>query len=327
MNNELAYRLPKISIIIPVYNVEKYLCRCLDSISAQNLTDWECILVDDGSLDGSGLICDEYVKKDSRFRVIHQKNSGVSVARNVGIKSALGEWIGFVDSDDWIEKETYQIVLKTAEQNNADLVQWGGFITVGNKDVRKELYVTDFSLDQMDSDSPYGRIFYMLIRKEFLSINNITFPVDLSMGEDWIFAFNCYFKSHKIINIKNVAFYHYFLNPNSTCHQMTKKNLYSQIDFINKFEKLINSSPYKSSLMFFVDKQKMNSKFNLADKLQFKLYRKTFPEIESMLIRTKHVYRPIYILLYMHLDFLAFLGVEIIHILKNVKHFILGKNL
>ena len=91
-----------ISIIVPVYNVEKYLSRCLDSILFQSFPDWECILIDDGSSDNSGKICDEYAQQDDRFIVIHQQNSGVSAARNAGLDIAKGQWFSFVDSDDWI---------------------------------------------------------------------------------------------------------------------------------------------------------------------------------------------------------------------------------
>lgn len=94
-----------ISIIVPVYNVEKYLRECLDSISQLKAFSWEAILVDDGSTDTSGQICDEYAKQDSRFRVIHQKNAGVSAARNAGLDAAKGEWIWFVDSDDSINPD------------------------------------------------------------------------------------------------------------------------------------------------------------------------------------------------------------------------------
>lgn len=94
-----------ISIIVPVYNVEKYLRECLDSISQLKTVTWEAILVDDGSTDTSGIICDEYAKLDSRFRVIHQKNAGVSAARNAGLDAAKGEWICFVDSDDSINPD------------------------------------------------------------------------------------------------------------------------------------------------------------------------------------------------------------------------------
>ena len=109
-----------ISIIVPVYNVEKYLRECLDSISQLKAVTWEAILVDDGSTDTSGQICDEYAKQDSRFRVIHQKNTGVSAARNAGLDAAKGEWIWFVDSDDSINPDFE--ILNPEVLNDADYV-------------------------------------------------------------------------------------------------------------------------------------------------------------------------------------------------------------
>ena len=101
---------PKISIIIPIYKVEKYIRECLDSILNQTFTDWEALLIDDGSPDNSGVICDEYAAKDNRFKVFHKENGGVSSARNLGLEKATGEWVTFIDADDWIEKEAvYQL--------------------------------------------------------------------------------------------------------------------------------------------------------------------------------------------------------------------------
>lgn len=98
--------MPKVSIIIPVYKAEKYLNRCIDSILAQTFTDWELLLIDDGSPDRSGDICDEYAKKDTRIRVFHKNNGGVSSARNLGLDNVLGEYVTFVDSDDWLLENT-----------------------------------------------------------------------------------------------------------------------------------------------------------------------------------------------------------------------------
>ncbi|MBQ5860079.1 MAG: glycosyltransferase [Selenomonadales bacterium] len=111
---------PLISIIIPIYNVEKYLPTCLDSILAQTYTNLEIILVDDGSPDGSGTICDEYASRDSRFVVIHQKNGGVSVARNAGLDHATGNYIGFVDPDDWIEPSMYETMMTSVLKEGCD---------------------------------------------------------------------------------------------------------------------------------------------------------------------------------------------------------------
>lgn len=98
---------PKISVIVPVYKVEKYLRACIDSILAQTFTDFELILIDDGSPDNCGAICDEYAEKDARIRVFHKENGGVSSARNLGIERSRGEWIAFVDSDDWVESDKF----------------------------------------------------------------------------------------------------------------------------------------------------------------------------------------------------------------------------
>lgn len=98
-------RSPKISVIVPVYNVEKYLSLCIDSILSQTFTDFELLLVDDGCTDKSGEICDGYAKTDARIKVFHTENRGVSAARNLGIKEASADWICFVDSDDWVEKK------------------------------------------------------------------------------------------------------------------------------------------------------------------------------------------------------------------------------
>lgn len=111
----------EISIIVPVYNVEQYLRKCVDSILAQTFTDFEVILVDDGSPDNSGAICDEYAKLDSRVRVIHKENGGLSDARNAGIEIAKGKYLGFVDSDDFIDKDMYEILYNDITSYKADI--------------------------------------------------------------------------------------------------------------------------------------------------------------------------------------------------------------
>ncbi len=123
--------MAKISIIIPVYKVEKYLARCLDSVIAQTFTDFEAILIDDCSPDNSGAICDEYAKKDSRIKVIHrEKNGGASVARNLGLEKSQGEYIAFVDSDDYVVPEYLQMMITKLEQSEGDIVQCGFYHVV-----------------------------------------------------------------------------------------------------------------------------------------------------------------------------------------------------
>ena len=110
-----------ISIIVPVYNVEKLLSKCVDSILNQNFKDFELLLIDDGSKDKSGLICEEYAKKDSRISVYHKTNGGLSSARNYGIEHALGEFITFIDSDDYVDKSMLEILYNNMIENDVDL--------------------------------------------------------------------------------------------------------------------------------------------------------------------------------------------------------------
>ncbi len=125
--------MPYLSIIVPVYNVEKYICKCLDSILCQTFTDFELILVDDGSNDDSGAICDAYAKKDERIIVIHRSNGGLSAARNTGIKYANGVFVAFVDSDDYIAPDMYEKCINVSKQTGADMVKCGFYEFVDNE--------------------------------------------------------------------------------------------------------------------------------------------------------------------------------------------------
>lgn len=115
----------KISVVVPVYNVEKYLCECVDSVIAQSFGEWELLLIDDGSSDRSGVICDEYAAKDARIRVIHKENEGVGRARNTGLLAAAGEYVTFIDSDDWIERDMLRDLYDSITAAQADCAACG----------------------------------------------------------------------------------------------------------------------------------------------------------------------------------------------------------
>ena len=122
--------MAKVSIIIPVYNVESYLRRCLDSVVNQTLKDIEIILVNDGSTDGSLAICEEYAKNDDRIKIITRKNGGLSAARNTGLDNATSEYIGFIDSDDWVDTNFFENLYNTAIEKNCD-VAFGDIVIKG----------------------------------------------------------------------------------------------------------------------------------------------------------------------------------------------------
>jgi len=228
--------MPKISIIVPVYQVEKYLRRCLDSIVAQTFTDWECILVDDGSPDNSGKICDEYAEIDNRFRVFHQENAGVSAARNKGLDEAKGEWITFVDSDDYIEEDYLQSF-------NPDELE-NGSLYVHSNYYREEKYQTKvFGIAENElkriCDCTDTKILYAYLEKNsgglllgpcmklfqqsVIKSNNLLFDVRFSFGEDNLFVLS-YLSCSQInkIIVKNYCGYRYTNNENSLSHHKVR---------------------------------------------------------------------------------------------------------
>ena len=179
---------PLVSIIVPVYNAEKFLNRCIDSILAQTFIDWELLLIDDGSKDGSGKICDEYVTKDSRVRVFHKENGGVSSARNLGLDNAQGEWVTFVDADDYVEEN----FLKSFEGNlDADMVV-GNMVEKGPqgnllKDIPAGYHnslqtVLKGNLTKLAFESSWGKLF----RKSL--IDGVRFDEKMKSGEDHHFV-------------------------------------------------------------------------------------------------------------------------------------------
>ena len=199
-----------ISIIVPVYNVENYLNRCVNSILNQTYKNIEIILINDGSIDKSGDICDYYAQKDNRIKVIHQKNSGVSVARNTGLDIAVGEYITFVDSDDYIEPNYCEILLDVLNKNNADVAYCSDFSNQ-HIDINKEFIWKSKEYDPVYKTPNYV-VWGALYRREV--IQNIRFDNDLYVGEDAYFFAKVVKKSNIIVHIDN-PLYHYIYYPNS----------------------------------------------------------------------------------------------------------------
>lgn len=208
------------SIIIPVYNVEQYVSRCIDSIIAQDLDDWEVVLIDDGSSDGSGAVCDDYATKDSRIKVIHETNHGVSHARNTGIDNMTGDYVMFIDPDDWIGPELLS-ECKTAFDKGADIVGFDVFSVVsdGNKEtIRKEHTWRDAG-DRM----VFGTDVYAAILMRSAKLSNKAIKSELLRGErlneKMSFGEDCEYlvrilKKTKSVWLTNYGGYYYFINRN-----------------------------------------------------------------------------------------------------------------
>lgn len=213
--------LPLISVIVPVYKVEPYLCKCVDSILAQTHTNLEIILVDDGSPDNCGAICDEYAKADPRIKVIHKKNGGLSDARNAGMDIMTGKYVAFVDSDDWIEPDMYRRLLEFLEHYDADMAFGGVADDVVRNDTVETAKVSDYGDTPFAEDkiSAMKRYFNgswaawdKLYRAELF--DGIRYPVG-EINEDEAIVLHL-LERCKQVCYTNEVFYHYMKRADGT---------------------------------------------------------------------------------------------------------------
>lgn len=191
-----------VSVIVPIYNVERYLNCCLDSILTQTYTDFELLLVDDGSNDKSGEICDAYANQDQRIRVFHKNNEGVSSARNLGVQQAKGEWITFVDSDDWLEHRYLESFLQ-----DSDLCVQGfysGDVRISYDKAFVEKNVGVFYLKHSYVSGPYCKLF----KRDIIQKNHLSFDLELAYGEDILFLMQYALYCHNMRVVEYVG-YHY----------------------------------------------------------------------------------------------------------------------
>lgn len=216
------------SVIVPVYNVEKFLVKCLDSVVNQTYRNLEIILIDDGSPDNSPAICDEYAARDGRVRVIHQKNAGQAAARNVGISIAKGDYITFVDSDDWIEPDTLEKAVGIIQRNEAvDIVLYNHVEEHGKKKITMCMDVDKYSSTERikegvlrDDIGSYARNIY---RRNLW--DGIKFPENC-FYEDMAIIIDVFMRA-KSIEILNECLYHYnFTNLSSTTRRWSAKSKY-----------------------------------------------------------------------------------------------------
>lgn len=230
--------MPKVSIIVPIYNTEQYIRECLNSIKQQSLTDWECLLINDGSQDRSGIICDQYVKDDSRFKVFHMENNGVSSARNTGLANASGEWIIFVDADDVFAKEALKICINHAEKNNLDALQFSFSQKkedLGNKDEKKTIILdlTEYIASQNVLVSVWGSLF----KTSIIHNNGLIFNTQLKLAEDQLFIFNYMNFAKRIQKIDDVLYW-YRLNPSSATHKSKSLDMIYSLRSLSKFKEV-----------------------------------------------------------------------------------------
>ena len=200
--------MTKFSIIVPIYNVEKYLPKCLDSLINQTYSNIEIICVNDGSTDNSLQILEEYANKDKRIKIINQENQGVSVARNNGIDNATGDYILFVDSDDWLEIYACDILNKKLEKNNSDLIIFNAYIAKNNQ--------CNLGFRCNQENIMYSNMWSICYKREFLNINNIRFPQNIKIAEDHIFKIQSIVIADKISIVDEFLYYYLADRENSS---------------------------------------------------------------------------------------------------------------
>lgn len=218
---------PKVSIIVPVYNAEENIGRCIESVLKQDFEDFELIIVDDGSKDSSGKICDAYAKEDDRIRVIHKENTGVSDSRNLAISAARGEYLQFLDSDDWVTPDATGLFVRTAEENGSDLVIADFYRVVGERlshkgDIQEDgrLSREEFAVYMMEkpADFYYGVLWNKFYRREIIVEHKLSMDKDISWCEDFIFNME-YIRHVKTVYALRVPIYYYVKTPGSLVSQ------------------------------------------------------------------------------------------------------------
>ena len=220
---------PLLSVIVPVYNTAPWLRRCLDSICAQTYTNLEILCVNDGSTDNSAELLAEYAARDSRIKVIHQENAGVSVARNAGLDTATGEYVTFVDADDWLEPDAYGKILPCME-DGVDLVCFGGVIDGEIEQSRRENMEAYACMNFNGTTQSYlgvmrtnVYVWNKIFRKSIIEGYGIQFPVGIACGEDAAFYF-CYASVAGLACYLQENVYHYVQQSGSAMAQFRKKS-------------------------------------------------------------------------------------------------------
>lgn len=278
-----------ISIIIPVYNVEKFLPKCIDSICSQTYSNWELILVNDGSKDYSGIICDQYAQKDARITVVHKQNGGVSSARNSGLKIAKGECVCFIDSDDWIDP-TFLEDFKVNEYN-ADLYISGALYDVYGKVYSYKKYELCYSVTVKDINNefirqkliengyPWGKLFRTAIIRQY----KMEFNQELTINEDHLFVLQFYTNVESMF-ITSTAGYHYTVFDNSGRKLSSKRNTYTEL--------LMASHQFQGILNVLYDKWRF-SQSTYEKWINGFVYSKRLHALRTLILNKEYKYLPV----------------------------------
>ena len=285
--------MPEISVIIPIYNAGLYLNKCIESLISQTFGDFELLLVNDGSNDGSGIICDEYAARDQRIRVFHQPNSGVTAARKNGWKNAQGNWIAFVDADDTAHQNLLEVLINQARQYDCDIVNVS-FQSVpgGRKWIHKKLGLMNHKeyLESFLYNQTYGVVYASIYKKSIVAESTFSFDPSLKIGEDVLMNIDLALRSRSAVNIPDIL-YDYTDNENSVMNRkirhplyferyyQTKKNLFNGEKIVRNQDKILEREKFLFQLDAFYSP---NVKYEKSIFLELKKFEKENPSMHGL---------------------------------------------
>ncbi len=266
-NTSFEMKNPLISIIVPVYNVERYLGNCIQSILSQTFQKIEIILVDDGSPDNSGFLCDKLRKEDNRIKVIHQKNQGVTAARAAGVRIASAEWICFVDSDDELPQNSLELLLNNVKED-IDIVV-GSVQFIGDhkwpyKKMNRKMTGLDL-IKQLLIGKIHGGPYARLIRKTLFDAQTLNIPRSIVCGEDWLMNIRLAQKASAVQIIPDTV-YSYIERSNSA----TSQNPFANKNYISFFERILLESIFKENqkkLKYYIFYDRLYRRYCIAKRL------------------------------------------------------------
>lgn len=243
----------EVSVIIPVHNGEKYIGRCIDSLIKQEFSNWELIVIDDGSTDNTVKICQTYSSLDFRIKIYSQVNQGVSAARNHGLQLAQGKYIAFVDADDWVSNDYLETLVHILKNNNAEL-SVAGYIEVRNlvefesrnvdeKTTIQRMQGNDL-LNSLYNTTQSGYLWNKLFVTNIIKENNLTFEKEITVWEDMLFCFRYMLKIKSMV-VTNRVVYAYFQNSDSVMHEKNYKKEYTKVNVLRILCNYKNNKPFQ----------------------------------------------------------------------------------
>lgn len=287
---------PKISVLIPVHNTEKYLNRCLDSVMRQTLSEFEVIIIDDGSTDKSLEICNRYATNDTRFRVYHTFNQGISATREYALSLSNGTYIQFVDSDDWIEPDMLEVMYSEAECKNIDIVGCNFIEHWPNRDIFYNTYYEDYdTFMRAIISSHWGVLWNKLFRRCLFIKGNIHFPKDINGGEDYVVCVQLMLQTSSVSCINKVLYHYNRMNVNSTINTMNKAKVKEQISATDIVISLLQEQNTLDTYTNEILRRKFCCKMPLAIHF-FEEWIKIYPESNHLIKDMQWGKRKIYII-------------------------------